>query len=153
ADLVAHVKGQFDAHYRLRVLLAARAALEAGEDPKEAVKSIPPVTKVTKTLTANVLQALASRANLPGSIEAPAWIARPPPWPAGEAVVAPNALVHLPSLARGAAGAVSPPTPRLFATGTLGCPYEAHAAAPMEWLKFLGELWPDDPQAIEALQE
>jgi putative DNA primase/helicase len=155
--LVRHIKAEFDRHYRLTVRQAERAARENDEDPALARRQVPPVQKVTRPLTANALQALASLTNLDGEVEAPAWIVGDGPWPADEVLVAPNALVHLPSLAPGNQDskkvAVLSPTPRLFATGVLGCPFDAQAPPPGQWLSFLGQLWPDDRQAVEALQE
>src|SRR5262249_52468847 len=44
-------------------------------------------------------------------------------------------------------------TPRLFATIRLPVVYDANAAAPVEWLKFLRSLWPNDQDSVDTLQE
>ncbi len=46
-----------------------------------------------------------------------------------------------------------PATPRFFTTAALDYDFDANAGQPAEWLRFLHELWPDDPQSIATLQE
>lgn len=58
-----------------------------------------------------------------------------------------NGLLHLPS------GVLAPATPRYFSTAALGASYDPGAASPDRWLAFLHDLWPDDAEAIAALQE
>jgi putative DNA primase/helicase len=48
---------------------------------------------------------------------------------------------------------VYPPTPRLFATQSLGAPWLLDAPEPVEWLRFLDSLWGDDRESIRALQQ
>jgi putative DNA primase/helicase len=48
---------------------------------------------------------------------------------------------------------VLPATPDLFTFNALEFDFDREAPAPPEWLKFLQQLWPDDPAAIELLQE
>lgn len=48
---------------------------------------------------------------------------------------------------------VSEPTPELFAVNALEFDYDPKAARPTRWLAFLDELFGDDRQAIELLQE
>lgn len=109
--------------------------------------------KVTKTLTGNVLDALASLSIVPGSIEPPAWLGDgPAPFPLHECVFAANGIVHLPSYFAGK-NYMAPPTPLLFSTTSLGCGFDLKAPEPVQWLRFLDELWPNDPAAIATLQE
>lgn len=50
-------------------------------------------------------------------------------------------------------GAFTDHTPELFNVNVLGFAYDAAAPAPELWLWFLRELWPDDAESINALQE
>jgi putative DNA primase/helicase len=45
------------------------------------------------------------------------------------------------------------PTPRLFNINAIDFDFDPRAPAPNRWLKFLDELWPDDPQSVALLQE
>jgi P4 family phage/plasmid primase-like protien len=45
------------------------------------------------------------------------------------------------------------PNPRLFNTAALTFDFDANASEPTKWLAFLRQLWPDDPQSVDALQE
>src|SRR5262249_54382452 len=45
------------------------------------------------------------------------------------------------------------PTPRFFSPNVLEYDFNPSAPAPGEWLRFLGRLWPDDPQSVETLAE
>jgi len=44
-------------------------------------------------------------------------------------------------------------SPAFFNTFVLPFDYEPVAAPPQRWLAFLSQLWPDDPESIDALQE
>lgn len=46
-----------------------------------------------------------------------------------------------------------PHTPEFFNLVSVPFAYDPEAPAPARWLKFLGDLWPDDPDSIDALQE
>lgn len=106
-------------------------------------------------ITNNVMDQLKAQAMLSSDVEPPTWIGEGEPprnWPADELLVAKNALVHLPSLLRGEDCAIDP-TPRLFSTVALEYDFRIDAARPDGWLAFLQQLWLDDPQSIDTLQE
>lgn len=118
-------------------------------------RSTRPVTTTVVSNAMNALRNLAvlSRRDCPGQ---PAWLG---PFEPGEdlpdvrdVLPAANALVDLTTVRDGGAATMAP-TPRLFSPNTLGYAFDARAAAPRRWLDFLGQLWPDDPQSIETLQE
>ena len=67
--------------------------------------------------------------------------------PANEVLVAQNGYVHLPSLLEGR-GQMQELTPNLFTTVALDYDIEDNAPEPTEWLKFLRQLWPNDPASI-----
>jgi putative DNA primase/helicase len=46
-----------------------------------------------------------------------------------------------------------PHTPAFFSLNALDFDYQPNAPPPTEWLKFLKQLWPDDQQSIDMLQE
>jgi putative DNA primase/helicase len=84
--------------------------------------------------------------------------ANPPVWLPGQTgpdpskiIVARNAMLHLKP--DGNPVVIGNPTPRFFSVNTLDFDYVPDAAAPVEWLKFLGTIWPDDQEAIGTLQE
>ncbi len=80
-------------------------------------------------------------------LDAPVWLdGRAAPKPL-ELVACANGLLHMPT------GDLHPATPLLFNTNALPFDYDPHAPEPVEWLSFLDQLWPSDPQAITTLQE
>lgn len=97
-----------------------------------------------------VVRALEAETHLPTNVIAiPAWLgshrhSRPD---AREIIACSNGLLHLPTLK------LLPSTPAFFSTNALSFPYDPGAPEPARWLKFLGELWPSDPESISTLQE
>lgn len=94
------------------------------------------------------LDTLRGLVHLPASITPPAWL--------GDAAagIEPRDILtcrsinlHLPT------GDRLSPTPRLFAVNALTFDYEPEAAPPQDWLNFLTQLWDDDCQQIDLLQE
>jgi putative DNA primase/helicase len=117
-------------------------------------RASPPATvrKVTGKLVADVTLAAQSSALLPGDVEAPSWLGGAGPFPADEALVCRNGVLHLPAWGEGRE-ARCPLTPCLFARNALPYDFDPAALAPTTWLRFLWELWPDDAEAINLLQE
>lgn len=120
----------------------------------EAGKGKPPrVRPVTSRLIGDVLQALRGSCLLPASTDAPAWIDDATgPDPAGLLAVR-NGILDLDALAAGRSGCLLPPSALFFTPTAAPFNFDLHAPQPGEWLKFLRELWPDDPQSIDTLQE
>jgi putative DNA primase/helicase len=111
-------------------------------------------SKLNASATNNVLDCVKAKCRLSHLIESPAWIGdHPGPWPADEILATKNALVHLPSLIDGKEGYLQVPTPRFFTTNALDYEFDAIAPEPRAWMQFTASLWPDDPQAVAALQE
>ncbi len=97
----------------------------------------------------DVLDAVRAVSNLPASVSAPAWLgnaAATAPSPK-ELLPCANGLLHLPTLE------LEPPTPAFFTHNALDFAYDPDALDPEDWLKFLDDLWGDDPKAIDTLQE
>jgi putative DNA primase/helicase len=105
--------------------------------------------KFTLNLLNNIFAALQGVALLSSEVRQPAWLGNDAPYPASELLSARNGLIHLPSLESG----VLPPTPRFFSSAALDYDFEINAPEPTEWLRFLGQLWPSEPQSIETLQD
>jgi len=98
-------------------------------------------------MVTNVLDALRAASHLEGSIAAPAWLEQVPDLPADEIVACSNGLLHLPMRM------LLPHTPAFFTYNALDFAFERAAPEPRQWLAFLRQLWPEDPEAIETLQE
>lgn len=96
-----------------------------------------------------LLEALKAAAHTPSSVEASTWLP-------GAPVGAPDAL-HLLPVANGvlqlSTRTVHPPTPLLFNLHASPVAYLPEGPTPDAWLQFLGQVWPDDPEAIATLQE
>lgn len=133
----------------------AERRAESDKGGKEFKPTRPPeVQHVTTKLVADVRNALASEARLSGQILPPAWLtARDGDRPVTELLVCRNGLINLPVLLGGGTDYLIECTPRFFNRNALDYDFDLGATAPCSWLTFLDELWPDDPSAIEALQE
>ena len=76
------------------------------------------------------------------------WIeAKPGDPPAHEIVAFQNCFLHWPTRT------MLEPTDRMFLVNALEFDYNPEALTPVDWLSFLGALWPDDPESITALAE
>jgi putative DNA primase/helicase len=94
----------------------------------------------------DVLDALGACTFLPETVDAPAWLDRDDAPPAGEIVAVANGLLHI------ATRTIVNHDPRFFTRVAVPFAYEPDATAE-RWLRFLDELWPNDPDAVAALQE
>jgi putative DNA primase/helicase len=109
--------------------------------------SLKPVKPNTAMVT-NVQDALRAVAILDKSIAPPAWInPREGVYPANEFVACTNGLLHLPT------SLLWRRTPQFFTLNAVDFAFDEDAPEPVRWLAFLRQLWPDDDQAIETLQE
>jgi putative DNA primase/helicase len=158
ARLTASVKAEYDrlniadlAEYAKRKATKAENA-EGGED-KEEKDNPPQARKVTTRLMGDVRQALAGLTMLPASVQPPDWLNGDGPFPADEVLAAQNTLVHLPSLVSGRPVCSCEPTLNYFSLNALNYDYVPSPPKPQAWLTFLGQLWPDDPEAGPLLQE
>lgn len=145
ADLTQFLEAEFVRLHAPRVK-AYEAAREKGSDQKPPVKR-----RVTRALVGDVLQALQGACVLRSPLNPPAWIGDGPP--VSEMIAARNGLLHLPSFVDGIDGSFTPCTPRYFTFNRVGFDFDPAAPEPVEWLQFLANLWPDDPDSIACLQE
>ncbi|MBA2552503.1 MAG: NTP-binding protein [Geodermatophilaceae bacterium] len=100
----------------------------------------------TRYKVANMLEALGAVTHLPESVNPPAWIADADV-PAGELVACTNGLLHVGSRK------LLEHTPAFFNVVSVPFAHREDAPEPTRWLRFLAQLWPDDPESIAALQE
>jgi putative DNA primase/helicase len=103
--------------------------------------------KPNTALVSRVYDALKARAELEGRISAPAWFDEDHALPPHEVIACANGLLHLPSLK------LLPHTPAFYTHNALDFAFDPDTSAPVQWLEFLGQLWPDDPEPIATLQE
>lgn len=102
----------------------------------------------TRAKVANVEDALRAVCLRPVPASVPAWLADAPnDPPAGEIIPCTNGLLHWPTRR------LLEHTPRLFAHHSVDLTYDPAAPIPTRWLGFLAELFPDDPEAVQAVQE
>ena len=95
-----------------------------------------------------VLHALADAISLvPTGIAVPAWLGDHAPAPASEIIAVANGLLVT------STRKLLPHTPDYFNQIAVPFAYDPAAPEPVRWLRFLDELWPEDPDAILALQE
>jgi putative DNA primase/helicase len=152
--VVRSIREEFQA-YDVGRLLRWEKELHAHDDaPEDAPRpgKKPVALDVTKGLVGNVVQAIQSEVFLGARVSPHTWIG-------GEhspyILVARNGLVDLERLLAGKPDFLTPHTPRFFSTRRpLDFDVEVEdPAEPVEWLKFLSQLWPDDAQSIRCLQE
>ena len=109
--------------------------------------SIVPV-KVSQHLVNEVKAALPSRGIfIDDQVEAPLWLdGRNEPNPL-DCVSCSNGLLELP------AGKLHQHGPEYFSLNGVDYDYDPNAPEPETWLRFLNDLWPDDPASIFTLQQ
>ncbi len=103
--------------------------------------------KPTKHDVDLVMDALKAATHLAARPVLPFWLGHAAELPVNQLLVCHNGLLHLPTTA------LFEPTPSFFATHALPVAYDPGATAPQRWLGFLSELWPNDPESIDTLQE
>ncbi len=114
----------------------------------------PKAEKVTQALLNNVLQHFSAITHIGSAIKQPSWLWHEPnDFDSRENIVAKNGIINLRKLVSGDPEYRVPPTPAYFSTNCLPFDFDETAADPIEWLRFLNELWPNDSDSILCLQE
>jgi putative DNA primase/helicase len=127
----------------IRSALYAWLETRCYEKEGEIIPWQPTVRKVN-----DVLDALRAVVHLTGQIDAPLWAdAHPTSPPANEMVVVRNGLLHIRTLR------LLSHTPTFFVHHGLAFDFDPRAPVPAKWLRFLSELWPNDPKSIDTLAE
>jgi putative DNA primase/helicase len=129
-----------------KFLQAARVMIQAKEDETPTTGPFNPNTTKVNVVT----DAARSQVIIKAHVDAPAW--RPGSlgeclYPAGEMLACQNGLLHLPTQT------MIPRTPELLSFNALDFDFDPAAPAPVEWVKFLHSMWPNDPESIATLQE
>src|SRR4051794_37624660 len=102
--------------------------------------------KPTAKMANEVVTALRARVRLTDRVEVPFWLDNTPLDP--EYIIpCTNGLLNLPT------GEFLSQTPTFFSVSSLEFAYDRDAPLPELWLKFLNEVWPDDQECIDTLQE
>ncbi|HRQ73989.1 MAG TPA: phage/plasmid primase, P4 family [Phycisphaerales bacterium] len=100
------------------------------------------------TTVKQALDTIRAFTHLPATTVAPSWLdernGRPP---ALELLPCRSANLHIPT------GRVLAPTPALFTINALDFDYDPDPEPPERWIKFLEQLWGDDLESVELLQE
>jgi len=114
---------------------------------------------VTTKVIANVMAAVTAITIVPGENEMPCWLDLDdlPPHPPEEMISSRRGLFHLPSFisASDRSEVVMQPTPRFFTANALDFDFDPlgpPVSAPL-WLKFLSDVLPNDPVAVQLIQE
>ncbi|HEY1430414.1 MAG TPA: phage/plasmid primase, P4 family [Stellaceae bacterium] len=103
--------------------------------------------KPNAAMIGNVLDALRAASHLDEKIAAPAWLDQVTDLPAEEIIACNNGLLHLPTLT------LLRHSPAFFSHNALDFAVDPDSPEPRQWLAFLDQLWPDDSEAIETLQQ
>ena len=96
----------------------------------------------------NVLDALRAESNVSSTTVAPpAWLEYTPDLPPHEIIACSNGLLHLPTRE------LMPATPAFFSHNAVDFAFDPKAPSPCRWLTFLDELWSQDQESKDTLQE
>jgi putative DNA primase/helicase len=142
AAVNAATRRHFEAVYRFNQKLHSAGAID----------DVPKMGRVTRPLVSNVVAALEAE-SLVDVPAAPAWIRGAEGPDPAELVAARNGIVSLPAVVAKDAGAILDPTPSFFNLNAVDYPVDLGAPRPVEWLRFLSTVWPDDAESIALLQE
>ncbi|HET6918359.1 MAG TPA: phage/plasmid primase, P4 family [Jiangellaceae bacterium] len=97
----------------------------------------------TRRKVSDLLEALAAIVHLPSTADAPSWAGVD----IGPVVATESGLLHVPTRK------LLEHTPAFFNLVSVPFAYDPAAPAPTRWLQFLADLWGDDADSINALQE
>jgi putative DNA primase/helicase len=107
----------------------------------------PKPVKPNAAMVGNVLDGLRAATHLDGTTEPPAWLDQTADLAAADIIACANGLLHLPTLE------LMPATPLFFTLNALDFGFNRQAPQPAAWLEFLRQLWGDDVEAVDTLQE
>jgi putative DNA primase/helicase len=127
---------------------AKRLVVTTDKDGKPIQEFVP--FKPNSARVSNVADALAAACSLDSRIEPPAWIDKAEAGelpPANEMMPVANGLLHLPT------GEIYAATPNYFGLNASEVVFDPDAPAPAHFLAFLAQLFGDDIEAIETLQD
>jgi putative DNA primase/helicase len=105
------------------------------------------LVKPNALMVGGVLDALRAASHLDAAISPPAWLDGVDGPPAQEIIACASGLLHLPT------SRLHPHTPSYFNHHALDFAYVPHAPEPRQWIAFLSQIWPGDPESISTLQQ
>lgn len=109
-------------------------------------------TMVGTSEVSNTMEQLRAQSLLPARVQPPSWL-RANDWRPEDVVATKNAIVHLPSYVTETEPFTAPSTPTFFTTCSVDYEFD-HTRPPCErWMQFISELWPDDQESVQLLQE
>ena len=85
-------------------------------------------------------------------VQPPSWLS-PSPWRPEDVIATENAIVHLPTFISGSLDFSIPSTPALFTTSALDYEFDRSKPDCPNWKAFIRQLWNDDQECIDTLQE
>lgn len=101
----------------------------------------------TRAIVMNIVDALRAATHVDADVAMPSWLdGRAAPDPRNLLPCA-NGILDVTTYE------LHPHTPALFAPYALPYNFDPHPPKPVEWFAFLDSIWPDDPDAIAAVQE
>lgn len=103
--------------------------------------------KPTNEKVQGIIHALKARSQLSSKIDFPAWLTEDDQPPPSEFMSVKNGLLHLPT------GELWRPAPSYFNTSASRVAYDATSPEPKNWLAFLDQVFGDDKEARDAIQE
>ena len=155
--LLAWVDGRYadveDGAVKCRLLHWLHQALQYRYNPNKQEFELKPFDSNPRTVS-DALHSLHAHCHLSTDRTAPFWLAGDTTPPGTLVDVVPTDVlacksvqVHLPT------GDIWPATPRLFTRNALAFDFDESAPEPAEWLAFMDQLWPNDPESVGLLQE
>lgn len=108
-------------------------------------------THVLPASVSGAIEHIRALTQIPDDCGHPTWLT-PHVWPANECFATADKIVHLPSHVAGAQNSEIDATPSFFTTSATDYAWSRKSSGCPEWLRFLQDVWPDDPQSIELLQ-
>ena len=101
----------------------------------------------TRRKLGDLIDAVAAIGHLRATGNSPAWLETDGDYPAHEAVVLRNGILHLPTRK------LREHVPQLYLPHSLVFDYDRNAPAPRRWERFLRDLWGGDAESIDTLAE
>lgn len=107
---------------------------------------------VGTSVVSDVLEQVRAASLLSVQVQPPSWLS-PSPWSPEDVVATENAIVHLPTFVSGKPAFSIPSTPALFTTCALDYKFDDTKPDCPNWKAFIRQLWNDDQECIDTLQE
>jgi putative DNA primase/helicase len=124
-----------------------RAALANYANSEDEGCTRPKLADVTMTVVGNTLNAIKGETHIESTVSAPAWIDGATGPEPKSIIACRNGLFDINS------GTLLQHDPRFFTFSAAPFDYDPNSPTPLEWLKFLSDVFPGDQQSIDCLQE